>query len=320
MNHSWGDYTGYIRNFVYYIGSIGTLVSIIRAAIRLNKCKKAQNKLANSANHGRPTEFKKEKFFTKVKRWTSAFILPIILVGVSLLLLFVLDIVGQEPAERSEEAASPTTSPAVVMPLPVISNLNDAWLDELQPILPRSNSFFIHEWSKFDLIQVGDISYPHSIGVCIPWTDQIDYCRLNPPEEQEHNEYIEYLLSYKYKTFQFDFGIDNTSFPEDIEDACKCEFKVYVQSCNSKDYLGESENILYDSGWLNYRSSLQRSKLMDVSGCEAIRITVFWRFSVRQNGPIAFNLAVFNPILRATKSDQNLVNSEELHTKPDSIR
>ena len=320
MKHSWVEYAGYIKDLVYFIGSIGTLVSIIRAGIKLNKFKKAQIKLANPPNRGQSSKFTKEKFIDKLIRLLSAFILPIIIICASLLLVFLLDIVGQEPAEKSEEAASPTASPAVVMPLPVISNLSDAWLDELQPILPRNHSFFVHEWSKFDLIQVGDISYPHSIGVCIPWTDQIDYCRRNPPEEQEHSEYIEYLLSYKYKTLQFDFGIDNTSFPEEIEDACKCEFKVLVQSCSSKEYLGESDNILYDSDWINYRSSLQRTKLMDVTGCEAIRITVFWKFSVRQNGPIAFNLAIFNPILRATRSNQNLSSPDETHTKPDSIR
>lgn len=320
MNHFWVELALYIKDLIFIIGSLGTIESFIRSAIRLGKRMREEARLANLAKKGSLCEIGKEKFFTKLKRFLVAFKLTIIIVLVSVLLVVLLDIVVKEPIAPSSDTVLPTDDPVVVMALPVISNLNDAWLDELKPILPRNNSFFIHEWSKFDLIQVGDISYPHSIGVCIPWSDQIDYCRRNPPEEQEHSEYIEYLLSFKYKTLQFDFGIDNTSFPEGIEDACKCKFKVLVQSCNSKDYLGESDNILYDSDWINYRSSLQRSTLMDVSGCEAIRITVFWKFSVRQNGPIAFNLAIFNPILRATKSDQNLGNSEETHTKPDSIR
>lgn len=222
--------------------------------------------------------------------------------------------------DGAETSQSPTPSPNVVVSVPIKSSVQDSWLDDLDPILHKPRAFFYREWSKYDLIQIEDKPYPHSIGICIPADELKEYCDKGSSNEISHNEYLEYRLSYKYKSFQFDYGIDDISFPDDVETASRCEFKIVVQSCNSKEYLASEDNILYDSDWINYRSIIYRSALIDVSNCENIRITVHWKFYLRSCGPIAFNIAIINPILRGKKIDPNVSEPSSTHTKPDSIR
>ncbi len=204
-----------------------------------------------------------------------------------------------------------TPFPATIVP--PIQNPNDVWLDEIDSILPRKRAFFVHAWNSYSPVEVGNTIYPHCIGVCIPKEAQDAYYDENSPDQQIHKEYIEYSLSNKYQYFQFDYGIDDCSFPADVEDESLCEFNIVVQSCNSTEFLKEHDNILFDSGWINYRCGIHSVQEIDVSGCEAIRITVTWRFYVRQNRPIAFNIAILNPILRVAKFN---IDST---TKPDFI-
>lgn len=222
--------------------------------------------------------------------------------------------------KKTSTQPTPTATPSIVTSVPIKSSVKDAWLDELDPILHKPRAFFIHEWSRYDLIQIEDTIYQHSIGICIPSDKLKAYCDRPPVGEILHNEYLEYRLSYKYKSFQFDYGIDDISFPEDVETASRCEYKIVVQSCNSKEYLGSTDNILYDSDWINYRSTVFRSTLIDVANSEAIRITVYWKFHLRTCGPIAFNIAIVNPILRGIKADTYISNPKRTQTKPDSIR
>jgi len=239
---------------------------------------------------------------------------------VSIILIFLINLLGDITIPINPKSTSPTTTPNPVQPPLTKMNVKDVWLDEMKPILPRNKSVFLHEWNKFDPILIKGVFYPHSIGLCIPEDELDDYFDEASPNVQEHSEDIEYLLSYNYQTLQFDYGIDDLSFPENIETACKCEFKIVVQSCNSSDYLGSSSDILYDSDWINYRSSIRRSPSIVVSDCESIRVTVTWKFNVRAEGPIAFNIAIINPILRGKKTGSNVSEPSSTHTKPDSIR
>ena len=201
---------------------------------------------------------------------------------------------------QSTQTIAPQPSPS---PTPmIVIDADDAWLDEVDPLLPRKDAFYKDRWSLFDSIVIDDVAYSHSIGVRIPQDKQLDYYKSNPPEQQTHKEYIEYPLAYKYRTLQFDYGIDDSSFPDDVECAPQCEFKIVVQSCKSDDYLKNDEDILYQTDWLNYRRTLHRSDPIDVSGTETCRITVLWRFYVHQEKPLALNVAIVNPILYAVKS------------------
>ena len=211
------------------------------------------------------------------------------------------------------ESPIPSVTPFPVAIAPPIQNPNDAWLDDLDSILPRKRAFFVHAWDSYNPVEVGNTTYPHCIGVCIPKEAREKYYDKNSPDQQIHSEYIEYSLSNKYQTLQFDYGIDDCSFPDDVEEESLCEFNIVVQSCNSTEFLKDTDNILFDSGWINYRCGVHRVPEIDVSGCEALRITVTWRFYVRQEGPIAFNIAILNPILRVAKF--NIKST----AKPDSI-
>ena len=191
--------------------------------------------------------------------------------------------------------------------------INDVWLDELDSILPRKRAFFVKAWNSYIPVEVGNTIYPHCIGVCIPKEVQEAYYEENSPDRQVHSEYIEYSLSNKYQSFQFDYGIDDCSFPDYVEEESLCEFNIVVQSCNSTEFLKEHDNVLFDSGWINYRCGIHRIPEIDVSGCEALRITVTWSFYVRQDRPLAFNIAILNPILRVEKFNIKSI------TKPDSI-
>ena len=199
---------------------------------------------------------------------------------------------------QSTQTIAPTPSPTPT----IVIDADDAWLDEVDPVLPRKDAFYRNRWSLFDSIVIDDITYSHSIGVRIPQEDQLDYFKDNPPEQQEHSEYIEYPLAYQYKTLQFDYGIDDSSFPDDVECAPQCEFKIVVQYCESDDYLKSDENILYQTEWLNYRRTLHQSDPIDISSTETCRITVYWRFYVHQEKPLALNVAIVNPILYAVRS------------------
>jgi hypothetical protein len=324
MLKPWAEIT---RDFIFTVGSIGTIASFVRTQIQFYRAIKIKEQEA--AKQGHPAKFKfpaqktipeKEKFSTKVKRFAYSYRITLLIIVASSAVVAFLYIFGKTEPNPPFATPAPVVTPVAILAFPAKGSVKDAWLDELEPILPRKNAFFMREWSKFDLIQVEETTYPHSMGICIPYEDQLSYYEENPSEEQTHSEFIEYLLSYKYQSFQFDYGIDDISFPEDIETASMCEFKIVVQSCNSKEYLGKSDNILFDSDWINYRSALHRSPLIDVSAYEAIRITVFWKFYVRQTGPIAFNLAVINPILRVAKTDAMENQIPKPTTKPDSIR
>ncbi len=309
-------------------GSLGTIVTIVRTQVQKNKALKAKERESRNWD----TDEKKNRSQTKkseqiaplrkVFEFLRAYKYSIIIFLSSVILIVLLNRLGRVETSppSDQESVSIIPTPMIVTSVPIKSSVKDAWLDELDPILHKPRAFFIHEWSRYDLIQIEDTIYQHSIGICIPSDKLKAYCDIPPVGEILHNEYLEYRLSYKYKSFQFDYGIDDISFPEDVETASRCEYKIVVQSCNSKEYLGSTDNILYDSDWINYRSTVFRSSLIDVANSEAIRITVYWKFHLRTCGPIAFNVAIVNPILRGIKADTYISNPKRTQTKPDSIR
>lgn len=236
--------------------------------------------------------------------------LGLIVIGILTLVYFlVFPTHGKESSDPASIVNPTTVDNAPITSWPIKRSAKDSWLDELDPILDEEGAFFIGKWDVFDKIKVEDTIYPHSVGICIPLEYQWKYINLHNPEQIPHNEIIEYTLGYEYKTFQFDYGIDDSSFPDGIKKAPRCEFRIIVQACNSKDYVQSKDEPLFDTGWRNYRCCAHRSTEMDVSGCEAMRITVRWRFNVQQNGPIAFQIAIFNPILRAAKYKDNPTQS-----------
>ena len=175
-------------------------------------------------------------------------------------------------------------------------------MDEFPPLLPRADALKTNEWKPAQDISVGGETYPHSIGFCIPEKKRNDYYKYHDTERITHVEYIEYQLGYKYQTLRFDYGIDDSSFPDNVEYPPQSVFWIVIQSCNSEETLKSDENIIFQTKPLNYRRSLQSSGDIDVSGAEVVRITVFWEFDVISTKPLTFNVALINPILYAAKN------------------
>ena len=271
----------------------------IDALIERNKRQKHQDTGNRKSNN-------KLSLIKEVKIFLRSFLVAFIVVIISLAIDYAIIRFGtvETPPVSASASVSPTFTPSPTLDPAAqtvgISGYNR--LEDLDPILAKPDSFFMREWDEYHPIQVNSIKYAHCIGVCIPSKEQDRYSEENLPDEQIHSEYIEYLLPNQYKSFQFHYGIDDSSFPDGVEKEPLCHYKIVVQSCNSKEYLSSKQNILFDSDWVNYRSKVYPSTLMDVSNCEAIRVTVFWKFVVRQKDPFAFNIAIINPILKSIDS------------------
>lgn len=247
-------------------------------------------------NFEREKQKNKSKFLAFVKAFFHAYKLPLICVLIAALAIISIElffIIDGPPSSPSAVESVTETNPT---PVPTFGE-DDAWLDEIDPILSNTDAMFISEWDPFTQISVKGIEYPHSIGFCIPASEQEDYLINHDDEQINHSEMIEYLLNFKYQTLRFEYGIDDSSFADDAEYVPACEFRIVVQSCNSDESLAQNANILFDTDWMNYRIALHSSGNIDVSDVEAIRITVYWRCQVSPSKPLAFNIALVNPIL-----------------------
>ena len=299
---------------IYMVGSIATIYTLFVFLILCYKAKKQKElealverskrqKYQNRSNSKVP---KKLSFIKELAIFLRSFLVAFIIVLFSLVLVYAINHFGkiETPSVSASASVSPSSTPSPT-PDPVGPTVGISGYDRLEdidPILAKPDSFFMREWDEYHSITVDNVKYEHCIGVRIPLEDQDRYSEENLPDEQMHSEYIEYLLSNQYKTFRFYYGIDDSSFPEGVEKEPLCHYRIVVQSCNSKEYLGSEQNILFDSDWLNYRSKVYPSTIMDVSSCEAIRITVYWKFVVRQKDPFAFNIAIINPVLKGNVS------------------
>jgi len=285
---------------------------------------KYESTIANEEQEDADKSSKKKKKQSSFPRFrqllgNGKIFLPLVFF-IALCSILAINLLGDITIPLGPKTSLPSISPNGSYIMPIEPTGSDAWLDELDPIIPKRKAFFLYNWSSFDPVQVEDVTYPHCIGICIPSEKVHNYIVNTTGVEQTHSEYIEYRLSYQYESLQFKYGIDDISFVNDVETASKCLYKIKVQSCNSKEFLRTDDNILFDSDWNNYRSILFQSPQIDVSGCESIRITAIWKFNVLQDGPIAFNIAIIDPILRAAKADA-IIEQQPVHTtKPDSIR
>ncbi|HWQ97088.1 MAG TPA: hypothetical protein VN538_03180 [Clostridia bacterium] len=183
---------------------------------------------------------------------------------------------------------------------PIKRSAKDRWLDEMESKVSHNDAFFIKQWDTFDFVEIKHKVYPHSIGARIPLVDQDKYRKSVSSKQVEHTEYIEYPLGFEYATLQFDFGIDDLSFPCGVNDSY-CRYKIIVDECNSESFYSSDQDHLFETDWLNDRCCPRRTPEMDVSGFETVRITIMWQFNPMNSGPVAFNIAIFNPILRAAK-------------------
>lgn len=301
--------TEIIKDIIFMVGNIFSIVSYYEAQRRRYRKLKRQQQLLLASAPGKqsvsapPTMMPaKVGFSHRLKNIFSAYKLSIIIFVVSVILVFMLDIVVPIVIPTSIEKTAPPYTPPATPYAPASTWTVDAWLDELDPIIAKDNAFFLTNWNSFEPVQVESTPYIHSIGARIPYDKLVELIQNAPVEEQEHSEYLEYRLSRRYKSLQFDYGIDDSSYSNEYASASMCEFKIVVQSCDSQTYLGKDDNVLFDSDWINYRCTKHPSPSIDVSGSEAIRITVFWKFYVHQDEPIAFNVAIVNPFLRAAKS------------------
>jgi len=298
------------EKFIYMVGSIATIYTLFVFLIPGYKVKKQKEleallerskrqKYQNTSNSKVP---EKLSFIKELAIFLRSFLVAFIIVLVSLALVYAINHFGkiETPPVSASASVSPTFTPAPTPSTAAPTDGNSSYyrLEDIDPILSKPDSFFMREWDEYHPVKVDGVQYEHCIGVCIPLKEQDRYSEENLPDEQMHSEYIEYLLSNQYSSFRFNYGIDDSSFPAGVEEEPLCHYKIVVQSCNSKEYLSSEQNILFDSDWVNYRSKVYPSTLMDVSNCEAIRITVYWKFIVRQKDPFAFNIAIINPILK----------------------
>lgn len=230
------------------------------------------------------------------------FILGMVTLGLGILIVFIAILTPTTPDPDITETPVPTATPTAKPTPTFFVGANDVWLDEFDPLLPRAEALKTNEWNSAQDISVGGVTYAHSIGFCIPEEDRNDYYNNHNTERITHKEYIEYSLGYKYKTLCFDYGIDDSSFPDNVEYPPQSVFWIVVQTCGSEENLKSDGNIIFQTNQLNYRRSLHGSGEIDVSGAEVIRITVYWEFDVIRTKPLTFNVALINPILYAVKS------------------
>lgn len=282
-------WANFVLELLTMVGAIGTIAGII---------------FAPRPSFPEIFECMKKKHASKFMCWFLAIIVTykvalFIILGTAGTMIAI-KLVGTIPSPTPTVAQPYTPTPA---PTPsAVVGANDVWLDEFDPLLPRAEALKTNEWNSAQDISVGGVTYAHSIGFCIPEEDRNDYYNNHNTERITHKEYIEYSLGYKYKTLCFDYGIDDSSFPDNVEYPPQSVFWIVVQTCGSEENLKSDGNIIFQTNQLNYRRSLHGSGEIDVSGAEVIRITVYWEFDVIRTKPLTFNVALINPILYAVKS------------------
>ena len=248
------------------------------------------------------TRITRETILPRTRDFALVFGPSILVVSISFVLLLSL-LPSEKPSIVSttddKKVISLCTAP--VTSWPIKRSAKDRWFDEMDSKVSSNGAFFTNEWNAFDSVAVKHQTFPHSVGVSIPLKDQKKYRAIISSGQLLHDEYVEYSLGFEYETLQFDYGIDDSSFPEGIVDSPYCQFKIIVDACDSKSFYSSKQKHLFETDWLDDQCCLWRTPEMDVSGCEAIRITIMWQFFPRYNGPIALNVAIANPILRVDK-------------------
>ena len=285
------DFITSLGDFFFSFSAIHTIISGIKEQWYKFKAKQADIK-----------RNEKNQFLLTLINFIRSFGVLLIIMVVSIAFIIILK--TPENKESPSPKIEPTCmlTPAPITSWPIKRSAMDSWLDEMDGYVSHDGVFFMHSWDDYHPIKINDQLYPHCIGIRIPIESQNEYYAKVDPDQLIHTEYIEYSLGYSYKTLQFDYAIDDITFPDASQGHPRCEFRIVVDSCSSSGYILSDQKHLFDTDWLNYRCRCAvRTSEMDVSQCETVRITVMWRFYMRKDGPISFNLAIMNPLLRAAR-------------------
>ena len=293
------------ERFLYIFSAVNGIYAPLREAIKVYR-----------SLYPKGTSINLKNFHLRTKDFLLVFGGFILLFLISFVILVLLS-----PSKKPSGASNASKPEITIYTTPITSwpikrSAKDRWLSEMEAKVSDNAAFYIDVWDEFDKVTVKKQVFPHSIGVRIPPIEQKRYRTKTGFGQLEHVEYIEYSLAFEYDTLQFDFGIDDLSFPKGVAEHPMCLFKIIVDVCDSESFYSSKQNHLFETDWLNDQCCLRRTPEIDVSGHESVRITIKWQFSPRDDGPIAFNLAIVNPILRAEKLRNHAISI----TKPDSIR
>ena len=201
------------------------------------------------------------------------------------------------------EVPAPSPEPTVTMvpATPFTTPTDSVALYDITPIIYNSKAYFVNGWSALEPLEVDSTVIPSGIGVCIPIADQQQYIFDYVNKEVEHQEILEYMLSQKYITLDFSYGIDDRSFNGFEQDAPACMCRILVQSKSSDQMLGENDNIVYDSGYFYYNLS-KTHVVLDVSSIDTLRFTFSWSYKPDPTKQNCLNLVVINPLLYLKES------------------
>ena len=275
-----------LKNVLYILGFAATIISLL-----LSRVSDLQKNMEKEKRRS------KSKFFAYFKAIVATYKFPIIVVVLSILIIFSIDVFTIINTPEVNSISNIKTTPNVNAPTPLKVGVGGFWLDEIDPILPNTNAVVRSKWNPTTDISVSGVSYQHGIGFYIPAEIQNAYFINQGSEQIIHSEFIEYSLNFKYQTLRFEYGVDDSSFTDEDLYPPQCQFWIVVQSCSSDAYLMQDDNILFQSAPANYRLSLQTSGNIDVTNVETVRITVYWKFEVSQTNPISLHIALVDPVL-----------------------
>ncbi len=303
------------KRWLEFLLSIATLVSAaISIAILFRKAREielasSEKKVSGKSKLGRIFYGIKKHCADEIKIVAFVIIIALVLSLVACFTTF------DVPEPKSRGTTSPLVNSAQLSktPMPTFANTSQVdsipsstpsstpvyetkYLCELDPIIEKTGAFFDTSWDKFDDLIVGMDTILYGIGIRIPEKDQMIYLKKSSNKRVTHNEFIEYSLGNNYDVLEFEYGIDHSSFEqlETVAPACLC--KIVIQDVPSGGFVSDSDNILFDSGWFNYRLARRFVSVM-LSNVEAIRITAYWEFDVDPSKDASFKLVLIDPVL-----------------------
>jgi hypothetical protein len=175
-------------------------------------------------------------------------------------------------------------------------------LCELDPIIERHDSFFYKSWNSFDDFVIGSDTIACGIGIDMPSKKLAEYVQNSHSRRITHSEYIEYSLGYDYQFLAFDYGIDDSSFPQLIGKPPACMCRITISSVPSGHFGTDAHDSLFDSGWFNYRLS-RRSASVNLVEVETIRITVEWELDTNSANASSLRILLIDPLLHYFDQD-----------------
>jgi hypothetical protein len=236
-------------------------------------------------------------------KWVAFIILGALLLT-SIACLTSEDTQVQKPAYTRTPAMQSSPTPIVSSAPSISASLFTQYLCELNPIIENDDAFFTGSWNSFDDFVIGQNIIQHGIGIEIPKKDRFYYLKRSSDRRVEHIEFIEYSLGNNYDMLDFEFGIDQSTFELLGSGAPACLCKIVIQAVPYSGFASESENILFDSTWFNYRLS-RHSANIDVSNVETMRITVFWEYDVDPTKDASLRIVLIDPKLKSSKQLSN---------------